>query len=176
MKDFSKRNEMLSAFFDGELTEVEMHNLVKNISDEELAQLKKYHLIQAAAKQQLTAEQLNLDISKEVAAAIKAETEFESKAISNPPLHFWQRLSSQFHQLKPAVGFAVAATVTFFVVIGFKQNNDGEFIVEGETKPLHQSLNSDSGIIPVSAKIKQQENEIEPDAKKDDSIQKNEID
>lgn len=103
--------ESLSAFIDGEASELETHRLLKQSQDDDIRQTTfRYHLIGEAMRHE-THQLSGIDISSAVSAAIKEEPAFQSSATvaSKSTVTRW---------LQPFAGVAVAASVAFAVIVG----------------------------------------------------------
>ena len=110
MSDHKERLEQsLSALMDGEATDIEMHRLLKEVSeDSELrAKWKRYHMVSAAIKGD--AATATIDYSAAIAAAIDEE-----------PTH---RQSGLAVFAGSAGRFAIAASVALVAVFGVQQLN-----------------------------------------------------
>lgn len=152
------RKEMLSALFDGETSEFETQRILKDLTEEEKAQWRRYQMIRIASTKALmsessTSDALKFDISKQVADAIAQD---KSPEVEHKTQQMMKRLPDSFAWMKPAVGLAAAASVAFFVVIGVHQSDelstDGD--VSASQLPFAQNQ-TDTGVTPVSAKVRE---------------------
>lgn len=106
-----KQNESLSALMDGELDELALHRVLKDVENnpEMREAWSRYHVGRDAMKG--TENQfLNLDISSQVSAAIQNESMDADSQGSNKS---W---------FKAVAGLGIAASVTFAVVLGARFN------------------------------------------------------
>ncbi|MCY4046205.1 MAG: sigma-E factor negative regulatory protein [Cellvibrionales bacterium] len=151
------RKEMLSALFDGETSEFETQRLLKDLTEAEKAQWKRYQAIRMASTKALMNESLSdkslkFDISKQVMDAIDNEPE---ALIEQKTEQIMKKLPDAFSWMKPAVGLAAAASVAFFVVIGVHQSDDlpTDGNVGASQLPFAHN-ETHSGVMPVSANAK----------------------
>ncbi|MCX4025499.1 sigma-E factor negative regulatory protein [Endozoicomonas sp. SM1973] len=105
--------ESLSAFIDGEASELETHRLLKQSQEnDEVRQTSfRYHLIGEAMRHE-THQFSSIDISSAVSAAIKEEPALQASSESGAEKTMVGRW------LQPLASVAVAASVAFAVVVG----------------------------------------------------------
>lgn len=110
--------ESLSAFVDGEATEIERYRILKHVGSDPTLRDKwqRYHLIGSAMRRER--QQLSqFDISSRVAAALAAEIRAEDA--SPPPVTDTTRAAPAWRDL--ALKFGVAASVAAVVVLGLSR-------------------------------------------------------
>lgn len=120
-----KGNDELSALMDGEVTELEMHRVLRNVEDdpEQAAKWQRYHLVSAILKKELrpgTAQQFShFDIASRVSAALAEEPVLQAapqnSKVPASDNAWWKSLAST----------AIAASVAAAVVIGWQQTQPG---------------------------------------------------
>jgi sigma-E factor negative regulatory protein RseA len=107
--------ESLSALIDGEASEIELHRLLREINQH--GDLKEswaaYQQIRSVmGNHAIHTAQQHLELSRQISAAIEAETDFE---VDTSPL------LKNSRYVKPLGGLAVAASITLAAFIGFYQ-------------------------------------------------------
>lgn len=138
--------ESLSALIDGEASEIELHRLLREIgqdSDLKNSDLKKswatYQQIGSVmGAHPIYAAQQHLELSRQISAAIEAETDF---AVDTSPLVKKNRY------IKPLGGLAVAASLTLAAIVGFDQLNTDQISPTGQQLVDQQSVESVKGHI-----------------------------
>lgn len=138
--------ESLSALIDGEASEIELHRLLREIgqdSDLKNSDLKKswatYQQIRSVmGTHPIYAAQQHLELSRQISAAIEAETDF---AVDTSPLVKKNRY------IKPLGGLAVAAALTLAAIVGFDQLNTDQISPTGQQLVDQQSVESVKGHI-----------------------------
>ncbi|MDK1023643.1 MAG: sigma-E factor negative regulatory protein [Gammaproteobacteria bacterium] len=138
--------ESLSALIDGEASEIELHRLLREIgqdSDLKNSDLKKswatYQQIGSVmGTHPIYAAQQHLELSRQISAAIEAETDF---AVDTSPLVKKNRY------IKPLGGLAVAASLTLAAIVGFDQLNTDQISPTGQQLVDQQSVESVKGHI-----------------------------
>lgn len=117
--------ESLSALVDGEASEIELHRLLREIGqDSDLTKSwAAYQQIRSVmGNHPIHAAQQHLELSRQISAAVMAETDFE---VDTSPLVRNNRY------VKPLGGLAIAASITLAAFIGFSQ-------LSPEQTPLQQ--------------------------------------
>ncbi len=155
MSDIKK--ETLSALFDGETSDFETQRLLQGLDESDKKAWKRYQIMRMATNKTLTEESLTFDVSEAVFAAISGEPMATKESQKNKS-SFWEA-PVNLHWLKPAAGFAAAASVTFFVVVGVL--NQDSFMAEGDLSATKLPLSAQSGLSPVAAKIDREEQRLE---------------
>ena len=140
-KDQDKNSEELSALMDGEVSELELRRVLKNLqTDDQLGEKwQRYQLTSAVLKQQTqgnAAKWAEIDLSSRVSAAIGAEPALHVKSKPRKPM------------LKPFANVAVAASVSAAVILGWQ--NFGQAPVSG-AGPAVASSASTPVAVPVTA-------------------------
>lgn len=123
MADQNKQGmETISALMDGEVSEFELHRVLKEIvQDDELRhKWQRYHMVSAALKSELPPRMV--DLSDNICAAIDAE-----------PSHSGKADFSRF--VKPLSRFAIAASVTAIAVLGVQRYQVGQ-LEQGTVNPV----------------------------------------
>ncbi len=138
----SRIRESVSALMDGECDELELRRLMSEGSADEVDETwKRYHLIRNAMQnesQSLTFS--SLDISQQVRAAIADEVSNASEESNNSKSVTGQNSvdgdAAVAAWYKPVVGFAVAASVAFAVVLGVQNSSQ---TIPGLQDPINSS-------------------------------------
>ncbi len=109
------KEELLSAFVDAEISELEVRRVCKELlSDErELARWSRYHLVRDAMRGNLPAA-TDLDFAARVMAKIEQEPLPTGRGMYN-----WR-----YGLLKPAAGFGLAASIAVIAVVGVQSLTD----------------------------------------------------
>lgn len=144
------RKETFSALFDGEATDFETKRILQNLTPQEREAWKRYQVMRMAMTERLNEKALSFDVSAAVSAAI-ADDAHESPTVNSKP-QFWKRPVTHLHWLKPAAGFAAAASVAFFVVIGI-ENSDKAFVADGDVSSSRLPMSVEPGLRAVNAKV-----------------------
>lgn len=157
------REEKLSALFDGEASEAETRDVLDALTATEKARWQRFEIGRLATRGALKEEQLRMDISGSVAAAIAKEPALGTSGdtrkdkVAEGTGAFWRRKNPVgLNWLKPATGFAAAASVVFFVVVGGQKDFVAKHEEDGARHPLSVSK---EGIVPVSADVAIDEDE-----------------
>lgn len=124
-KDLDKRAEELSALMDGEVSELELRRVLKNLDqDEELGQKwTRYQLASAVLQQQThgkASQWANIDLSTRVSAALESESQ-----------HAVSTKSTRSPFLKPFANVAVAASVSAAVILGWQNFGQAPTVAPG---------------------------------------------
>ena len=155
-----QQKETLSALFDGETSEFETRRLLSELDDEQRSQWRNHQIVRDSINKSLDASVMSINIADAVAAEIANDPAPVIEAPAQATAANDQNINKQQSWLKPAVGFAAAASVAFIAVIGVQQQDSGingantSFVANGNVSASQLKINSklglEQGLSPVS--------------------------
>jgi sigma-E factor negative regulatory protein RseA len=144
------QEELLSALFDGETSEFETRRILQELDSDAKARWQRYQMISDASNKRLDSSFLCIDVSAAVSVAIAAET---TPALANDSVSATSTSAGIQRWLKPAVGFAAAASIAFVTVLTVQQSPDAmlsPFVAEGNVSASQLNIKSNVGLSTVS--------------------------
>jgi sigma-E factor negative regulatory protein RseA len=139
--------ESLSALIDGEASEIELHRLLRAIDqDSDLTRSwAAYQQIRSVmGNHPIHTAQQHLEMSRQISAAIAAETDFE---VDTRPL---VRNNSY---IKPLGGLAVAASITLAAFVGFNQLSEEQTSLTGSQSIASSTETAELPSVNVNANV-----------------------